>query len=321
MKKIFKNSLFFLLPFLLLLVLIVVISKSVLRNGNYFSINKKNTILVLGHSQNECALNDSLISNVVNFSQGGESYFYTYLKLKKMLQANPQINTVILSFTNNQIDKAMDKWIWGDASMQNYYPKYSFMMNRDDYLVLANNNLSSLIKSESYATNYFFNFMIKKNKNYYKDRYCGGYLYLERNKIDSLLKTNYLKENAKINYTLLSKTNIDYCKKIVNLCNENNIKIFFIRVPAHKLMPFYKNEILYKKIKKQEFPTVTLLDFKDYPTKNSELGDFGHLNHIGATKFSLFLNKLMLENFLQNKNPQMIINKEILNLKEEQQIN
>ena len=52
--------------------------------------------IVLGHSHPECALNDSLVPGLANFSNSGEAYFYAYYKLKKILDQNKNIKTVFI---------------------------------------------------------------------------------------------------------------------------------------------------------------------------------------------------------------------------------
>ena len=61
------------------------------RSKSQFDLKKQPKSIVVGHSHPECAFNDSLIQEFKNFSSSGESYFYTYPKLKNIILAFKKI--------------------------------------------------------------------------------------------------------------------------------------------------------------------------------------------------------------------------------------
>jgi len=280
------------------------LAKAYLRNGDYYRIKPDTNCIILGHSQPECGVNDSLISGVQNFSQGGEAYFYTYQKAKKLLAGNPQIKTVIISYANNQINQRMDKWIWDDQHIYASYPKYNFMMESADFSLLMRHNFVEVLKAETKAFKDFAAFIVKRKSDFLSNRNWGGYFYLKRNKVDSLLKTDYLKKERREIKLALSEKNIEYLEKIVALCKANGVNVLFIRMPMHPQMPFFKNEEQYREVKASRFADVELLDFKDFPATTDEFGDFDHLNHKGAKRFSSYLNQLFDDGLLQSKEKQ-----------------
>ena len=288
-----------------------VLTKNYLRNGDFYRVKGDTNVIMLGHSQPECGLNDSLVPHLRNFAQGGESYFYTYQKAKKLLADNPQIKTVIISYANNQINERMDKWIWDDKYIYNSYPKYNFMMETDDYSQLFRHNFTEVLKAETKAFKDFASFASKGRKDYLANRNWGGYLHLKRNKIDSLLKTDYLEKERRDITGKTSETNIEYLEKIVALCQAKGVKVLFIRMPARQEMPFFKNEAQYQQIKSSRFAAVELLDFKDFPAVIDEYGDFDHLNHKGAARFSAYFNQLMEAGLLRAANKQQQIDASI----------
>ena len=97
MKKIFKNSLFFLLPFLLLLVLIVVISKNVLRNGTFVGGKEGGNGPFQSHQSGEETANGE------NNDEGHQNEQLSHRKKKKE-QINLQTND-----TNKIYDYKMQK--------------------------------------------------------------------------------------------------------------------------------------------------------------------------------------------------------------------
>ena len=152
-----------------------------------FKIKKSSTILIVGHSYSECAYNDSLINDVENFSQTGESYFYTYFKTKKLIEKNPEIQTILIEFSNNQININMNDWIWAKKFISYRFPKYGSFMDINSYLILLEQNPKSL----SSSTRILIKNCIKNTFTGYKfQEDIGGYRYLERDKTDSLV-TNF----------------------------------------------------------------------------------------------------------------------------------
>ena len=130
--------------FLLLLVGTIFFSfliiSMVLNKKVSFKLKQPVSYLVLGNSHTEFALNDSIITDLVNISQSGESYFYTYTKLKKILEDNAQIKTVFLAFSNEVIDVGMNDWIWGDQFFSFNFPKYSPFLGFQQHYILGSNN-------------------------------------------------------------------------------------------------------------------------------------------------------------------------------------
>ncbi len=315
MKRLFKHIAVFVIPFLLLVIVAMIASRSYFQNDDFYRLNPATTTVVLGHSQTECGFNDRLVRGTQNFSQGGEAYFYTYQKLKKFIDANPSLKNVVVSFSNNQIDSQMDKWVWGEENMYSYYPKYAFMMEMQDYEMLMQNNPKTMLAAEAKMFKSFASSAIKGRDNLLEDRNWGGYLHLKRKKIDSLIKTDYLRKESKRDLKQVSQISIDYLQKIKQLCDQHQVKLFFIRMPAHQLWVYRQNEDLFQQVRKKYFNEVRFLDFQDFPLTNDEMGDFDHLNFDGAKRFSLFFGDLMHRGLLQSADPQKRIDDAQLQIK------
>lgn len=84
------------------------------RNNRFYKLNDSVTGIIIGHSHAEGAYIDSLLPNTVNMAQSGESYFYSYIKLRKLLEANNNIRRVMIEVTNNNLEKEMDEWTFGE---------------------------------------------------------------------------------------------------------------------------------------------------------------------------------------------------------------
>ncbi len=293
MIRFLKRIGLFVFPLFFLVVSVAFVSKKMINSRTVFALPSTTETLILGHSQAECALNDSLIQGARNLAQGGEAYFYTYQKLRKLLPENPQVQTVYLSFSNNQIEKKMDEWTYDDQHLSNYFPKYSGQMDAEDYQLLMQHNPKKVMAGELKALKNNLTFILKNKKSYLDNNNWGGYLYLKRNKIDSLLKGNYkafLKEETS---SEMSEINLNYLKKIVSLCKESNVKLMFFRTPIHpKLFDSY-DEKTFQNIRTKQFNLIPFLDFHDFKLDNGEYGDFNHLNFKGAATFSEHFNTIV----------------------------
>lgn len=295
---------------LLITFLIILLGSSFfIRSTANFKVNNNIVYAVFGHSHPECAFNDTLINNFKNFSESGESYLYTYSKLKYFLQQNSSINTVFIEFTNNQIEEIMNEWIWGDNNLSNlsvYFPFLGFNENK----IILMNNCWGLIKNSPLVIKKNISYIVKLDLNF--SHKLGGYLYLNRSKTDSLLKYNSTSK-LPLSRHKLSEYNILYLEKIINFCNDKNIKVILIRTPVHPKWNGLANEQNFLNIVRTRFSKVEFLDFKNYPLSNAEFADLEHLNYWGAKKFSIWINSLLNRGILKESNKQELINESILN--------
>jgi hypothetical protein len=55
-------------------------------------------------------------------------------------------------------------------------------------------------------------------------------------------------------------------------------------------------------IRKRHFGDVKFLDFNNFPIKNDEFADFGHLNFKGALKYSTYINQRIITGMLNTGN-------------------
>jgi|TARA_B110000914_G_scaffold218697_1_gene226310 hypothetical protein len=308
MRQFIKLTISFLIVLFTLIFILIESSEYIISQKSNFKLNTNAKYLVLGHSHPECAFNDSLIDYFKNISQSGESYYYTYFKAKKIIEQNPSIETVFIEFTNNQINESMNNWIWKEKYMNHRYLQYSPFMNFTDKMVLAKNNLSGYLNSTSLSFKSNFSRVLKQNFSYSES--IGGYLYLERDKTDSLL--NKLKINTIDEKTIpISEINLNYLSNLIRFCEEQGKNIFLIRSPQHKKYSGYSNESTYQQIRNNRYSHIEYLDFSKFPLKNSEFGDLEHLNHKGAEIFSIWFAQLLNTEFLEEKNKQVYIDEEI----------
>ena len=306
MKKFLRKVLGFVSSLLLIFLFVFGLN----RYFSDFGINSENTTLVIGHSHSECAYNDSLIFGVSNYSESGETYFYNYLKVKKLIIQNPHIDKILIEFTNNQIKRYIDNRIWEDKYISYRFPKYVSFMDKNDFKLLFAKN--PMYFKSSFSVSFKSNFqMLAKRLNYTTE--IGGYKYLERNFTDSTEEENVTTEE-KINPNLISVYNIEYLDKMITFCKENNVKVFLIRSPLHKNYDGFDNEVMFQNLLNTKYKEFEFLDFAKFPLNNDEYGDFQHLNHKGARKYSLWFDVILKKGLFEKANKQHFINTEINSL-------
>ncbi len=308
MKKVLLKIGLFISCILVILVLGIASLYRTIDKGNYYTLNKKYDNLIFGHSHTECAFNDSLINNTLNLSNSGESLFYTYFKVKKIVQNN-KVKNVFVSFTNNYIEYTGDTVeIWKEHYLDKWYTKYGAYMDHEDVAILLKNNPRGLLNVQSITAKKYLTFLIKNKKNIIEDLTWGAYRYSKRAKLDSLLKINEVKN--KITSFRYSKYGLLYLDKIIKLCKENKVNVYLVRCPVHSSWD-RSNEPYFQKMVHGRYSQVPFLDFKNFPLPISDYGDRSHLNYLGAKKFSLFFNNLLENGLLKKDNVQEFINTEM----------
>jgi len=295
-----KTFIFLLVTMLLIFAIFIGTIKIFAVKGD-FSFDANKEYLFVGHSHSECAFNDSIVEKSINLSLSGETYFYIYPKIKQVLIQNPNIKNVFIEYSNNQINKSMNNWIWDNTHISYRLPIYYPFMELKDIKLLLKKNRSGVIKASSKTYRRNLINILRFDYNYTKK--IGSYRWLERNKTDSLIEIilNEKHLTNKKTHNELSITNIEYLEKIIDFCKKQDVDIYLIRSPQHK---FYnrENEKIFVNLRKEKFRNIDFLDFNDFPLHNAEFGDFGHLNHKGAKIFSSWFNELLKKGLLSMEN-------------------
>jgi len=95
MKLFFKYLIYFFLAFTLFISINWCIERLIYKHANV-ALEPRITTVITGNSRLQM-INPIWMPNTVNISKGGESYYFTYRTLSKLLKDNPRLKTVILS--------------------------------------------------------------------------------------------------------------------------------------------------------------------------------------------------------------------------------
>lgn len=296
----------------------IILSSAVLREKAIIYDTSDTSHIILGHSHPEFAFNDSLIPSFKNYSEGGESFLYTFQKAKFIAEFRPDVKTVFIDFSNNSFDN--EKRIDDELTMQKFFAIYNPFMNMEDNMLLMRANLSAYISTIAKTSLKNFLAIFTQDFNY-ADK-IGEFVPRYDNNIDSLHVSTFVihrKVDNQIDKYISNPTpDMIYLRRVLNLYKKNNTDVFLIRSPVHPKWPGYENELTYQTVRNEFFGDIEYLDFSEFPLYDSEFADLQHLNHKGADKFSEWFSQIMDASLLKKGNKQEFIDTEISKLKEEQ---
>jgi hypothetical protein len=236
----------------------------------------KEKVLILGDSHTEDAINDTIFTNSYNYSQGGDPFIYSYVKLVNITSAS-KIDTLLLSVSPVSIGA-------GEQSLHKTN-KLLFRFPWEDLTFLSQYN--------PLAIGHSFNiFDIRINTNN-----VGGYVYMDRFNLQKNLE-QWGTTKKTLDPCIPHDAQLLYLDKIIEYCKSKSIQLIFINTPMYHAERFYNMDNFYKLIE-EKYNDVTFWDYGNYELPDSCYADVGHLNYIGAKKFSA-----MLQEKVRNKSNQ-----------------
>ena len=258
--------------------------------------------MIIGHSHAEGAYIDSLLPHTVNMAQSGESYFYSYIKLRKLLEANNNIRRVMIEVTNNNLEKEMDEWTFGKMYVRYRYQKYAHLLKSEELNVLFRKNPKAVTDAVAVTVKNNLNYLRASYMPYYTYTDWGGFKKWEQSKIDSFLQLQQ-KQQLEVPATTAtpvfkpSTYNLRFLDSMVALCKQHQKQVLFLRAPQH---PSYRNpfmDSIYFKTLKTRYSTIPLIDFGNMELPDEEYLDFQHVNFKGAIKVSKRLDSVLHQQY------------------------
>ncbi len=306
---IMKKFLYRVLIFLLILTSVLLVSsltykhyrKNYLRSQN-MRLGKDISTLIIGDSHAETTFDDNIIPHSKNIAFHAEHYLFTYYKLKKILEGNPQLKIIILSYGAHNLSQGADVTIFSLGRNSRSFARYFMLLDKEGVT-------DTYSPSQNWRVNYlkwklYIPFQLKlEAKLLYKtvlhkpiklhDFPFIGKFYASSNHafhdVREPINGHYFNKGK-----LLQKSNlaIKYLYKIIELCEANNIKLILINTPLHleyrKRIPEYFTK-LYTNTSIEitsKHPTIKIIDYSEEMLPDSAFGDYHHVNSIGAAKVS-----------------------------------
>lgn len=263
------------------------------RGNNLLKISKNIDKVFTGDSNVEGAVNDSIIPNSINIAQSGEAYMYTYAKIKSLLEYNDQIKTIYIGFSFWDLIKfTEDRWMFSSEFVIEEITLYNYLLNYYDKSVLIKNNPVAYIKGvlKSIPSN-FHVFVKSLHRGEFNGKLInfGGYVDSGRDILQEDIQKNTFKEQVFEE----GRFQIEYLKKISELCRQKSIKLILLNTPKH--IYYYSN--IPEAIRQNwisvsnSFSRDSILDLSRLSIPDSCFCDLTHLNSKGARIFSEYLNE------------------------------
>jgi hypothetical protein len=287
-KFIKKTALFVSIPLVFITLFIAILELINYEIATSERLDTSITKIFIGDSHMEKAINDSLLENSVNLAQSSESLYFSYYKLKILLEQNTSIKEVYLGFSYHSVSSYYDKFIFGEFSNAISSRYFSLLPFREKVKILIANR------------NDFFSYLkvIVKNNilNIFREKktFQGGFENLFSNtkasekSIEKRVLSQYYNEGSLNEYSL---KNIEYLTKIKDLCNKSNVNLILVNTPVCTL---YKNKIPKKfKVKFEqlsESEKIKTLDLSDLLSEEYFfIPDGDHVSQKGANKTTEYI--------------------------------
>jgi hypothetical protein len=260
-----------------------------MQSSTSFALPPDKHILVLGDSHTECAIDDDIFSRAENVSQSASTYLHSYCKLRKFLDKNEHVDTVLLSFHFPGLTVSVDdRWLFNEKYMMMQLPRYVMLMDREEMAIFANRKKTFVKAVLQFPLKFLINFARKGGRGLsYRDLDIGGYLNLDRDK----LQENIARHDREVarGDTAISSYQKAYLLKIVELCEARGVELILINSPMYKPEVYSDPDRRWKDFHATYLPGVTYLDYSAFPLPDSCYGDIQHLNYKGARIFSKYL--------------------------------
>lgn len=280
MKLFFKNIL--LLTVFSLVVAIVMLAISSIRNNQLtYHTPKDKNILIMGHSHTANAINDSIFTRAVNLSRLSRPLVVSCNYIQRIINDNSHIDTVLLAVNAS----LLSEW-WGIGNSKNYELIESIWFNGvfNEKLELYTTNPKALFYM------LIEGFRLEQIKVLITGmlNVPGGYLYLERDKLQENLERDHdeLPYKAQIDTTLYEYKKLLETKKFLD---EQGVHMILVDMPKYNPNDSIMEQQKFHALVKEHLPSFDYIDYVTFPLPIECYGDITHLNHYGAEIFSRYL--------------------------------
>ena len=254
MDVIFTKISFKLLNFLVKLFVLIIILYLLgfLKMKFQFEKDQKqlnNKYIFIGDSHIQKSVDASKLRESINIAQVSESFYYSFYKVKYLLEHNVRIKSIYLGVGFHSFSEYYNNFTFGLKS-ENIRARYFFILPFSENYIYTIDHMPTILN--------FSKSIIAKNSTFISDKelnhtFLGGY---SNSFINTKIDSHYILKRIKDQYfngeesLSISKINSSYFDSIVAISKKNKIKLTLIVTPVH---PIYKKLV----------PD----DFKNYFTK------------------------------------------------------
>ncbi len=222
-----------------------------------FIIEKSIDTIITGDSHLQYSVNDSLLgNNMINISINSEGYFYSYYKIKVILENNPHIQNVWLGVNYHNLSSYYDDFLFNCFVFTRYYP----LIDSKGYATILKNNPKAILATLNGIRNIFAYPYIG---HYYEHKVASNQKVTSKS-LKNRIRTQF---GADGNFKEVSDLNVSYLTQIVLLCEQKKVNLVLVKPPLHKE---YMNNVPHKYLYDQ---ITTLYKVPIIDMENLEMGD------------------------------------------------
>ncbi len=290
------------------------------------------TTIIAGDSHAMTAFNAMIIENAFNASFNSESYFQTYNKINLLVNSNPQIKTIILSYSFHNLAIF-------ENSLICYGDKYFKILDAGSKNIIKNGYdygfIGSVVPAKNglivdYATEiihyvkYYalllkheigLPFDVEKNLNIYIKQkmnrklltdysfFREPYISKGNNLSEQIIEESILRHFGKTRLTYDESWPMKYyLEKISKLCLDHGIKIILVNTPLYssyseRVPNFFKNlNSCFADELTNKYKNIVYWDYSDITLAKDHYGDGDHLNEQGMNHFSKIIRQRLQQN-------------------------
>jgi len=289
-----KLSIFLALLAILSIVFITISFITIQNQASTIRFEEHISTIIIGDSHTQTAINDSIFPNSLNISMSGEHFFYSYLKLKRILPNNKKIKNVYLGVSYHSFSGMYDKFVFNYSKTKLMFPRYFSLFTIEDFKYLVKHNSFKAVKILPEVFREHVHLLYITHPEIEDYPFMGNFEKRSKSKlnyttVNKAIKSHYL--TGKGNNQSISKTQSKWLHEIINLCKNKDIVLYLINTPISK---DYKQEIpdLFLKNYEKNIDsallniTVKHLDYSQFELPKHCYGDGDHINQFGAEIFT-----------------------------------
>lgn len=274
--------------------------KQYIYNENNFQIDKRT--LIAGASHGSLGIDPQYIESSLNICREGEKLEFTYLKLRYLLEINPDISNILLTISPSSVVGFDDIY-----NLNTLLDFINFLNNYDDGLdIIKKNQTNYFVSTLKWnwgiipLTKQEITVLLKKITgmfNIHDFNSMGGFKTKERiiNKDDILNYTVNLRFYQNDELKPISQNAMKALDKIAILCREHDIELTLISAPTRteyteRIPEVFEINFRDTVAKYSSFDNISYVDYTNYFQDNRYFFDYDHLNKNGAELFSEEIN-------------------------------
>jgi hypothetical protein len=247
-----------------------------------YQLEDKIESVFIGDSHVQVAVMPHELIASESYAINSEATFFSYYKIKELLELNPNLKNIYLGFGYNNISSSYDDYIF-KKHPDKILPRYLDLLPFGKKLQLIISNKSNFqVFFKEYLRLKFSGF-----EQGYNNRFDNT-MAVEKS-MTKRIKRQFFDEDGTL--SSVSKRNILYLKKIKNLCSEHKVELILLNTPVHS---FYLN-LVPDKFKNTFDNVLKELTLVPFDFSNLELNDScftpdgDHLSQKGAKLLTKYL--------------------------------